>query len=167
MILSTQGLGRWVGLVLGAILTIALIARPALAITVTVGGRDYTLSTLGGSFDENAATLQIQPWWGSSDLALQFANQYDALVSTPIDSANLNLFSFYYDESRGAYSQIYWDDDVVFSTQSGAYASPTQTFMYVVPTEVPEINVGSLSQAMLILFAFWLVTRRRAASPVA
>jgi hypothetical protein len=43
------------------------------------------------------------------------------------------------------------------------------SYAYVVelPSAVPEINAGSLSQALLILFALWLVTRRRAASHVA
>jgi len=155
---------------LAAILSMALIPAPARAVTVTVGGIDYTLSTLGGSFNDNAATLQTQPWWGSYDVALEFATKYDALVSTPIDSATLNLFSYDYDGSdggRGAFSVIYEADDVFHSTQGGTYSSPTQTFMYVVPTEVPEINAEPLSQAMLIVFAFWLVTRRRASSRIA
>lgn len=36
-----------------------------------------------------------------------------------------------------------------------------------VPTSVPEINAGSLSQALLILFALWLLMRRRVGAGVA
>ena len=35
------------------------------------------------------------------------------------------------------------------------------------PAAVPEINAGSLSQALLILFALWLVTRRRVGAGLA
>lgn len=47
-------------------------ATTALATTVTVGGTDYDISTIKGSFTDNQTLLESQPWAGDSPLAVQF-----------------------------------------------------------------------------------------------
>lgn len=48
-------------------------AVPASAFVVNVGGQDYDVKSVFGSFEANASLLQSQVWWGNGSLAQQFA----------------------------------------------------------------------------------------------
>jgi hypothetical protein len=56
------------------LLAFPAFAVPARSIPVTVNGVDYTITTLGGSYNDNVVTLQSQIWWNNSSLARQFAD---------------------------------------------------------------------------------------------
>jgi hypothetical protein len=72
------------------------------------------------------------------------------------------LFLHNYESSnKNVYSVIYTADQIFTSNQTAAYSSHSQTFVIATAIPVPEINAGSLSQALLILFALWLVVRPR------
>ena len=47
------------------------------ATTVSVDGKTYDLTTLFGSFDENAGVLEDQPWWGDEGLAIALADEVE------------------------------------------------------------------------------------------
>lgn len=74
-------------------------AAPASAFVVNVGGQDYDVKSVFGTFKANATLLQSQVWWGDGSLAQQFA----AAVGT-------NLGGF----SNGGFSGL------LFSVQLGA-----------------------------------------------
>ena len=164
MIAASKGFTRWAGLILAV--SLPLISTQAHAVTVTVGQTSYELGSVTGSFDSinltNPSLLQSQTWWGDSNLALQFAN---ALNPSDITwSPNFGLFAY---STSGGNINVWVRSNSVFSTSAplntgGPFMTATAS-----ASSVPEINAGSLSQAMLILFALWLVTRRGSASRVA
>jgi hypothetical protein len=172
MIAATKGFIKWAGLILAVSLPLVSTQAHAQIATVSVGGITYELSTFVGSYGSNPLLFQSQPWWGSSSTALNFAN---ALAPVTVPNSPLYLFAF------GSSSRI----DVAVaanfgsSTGSNTYVGLTTVASshssiyepYVTATRsassVPEINAGSLSQALLILFALWLMTWRRPASRVA
>ena len=169
MIAATKGFTRWAGLVLAV--SLPLISTQAHAVAVTVGGTSYELGSVSGSFTANSALLQRQAWWGSASLASAFATAYKASGSAP---ASLNLFAY------GVNPVVNGDgtSDVLTyytfgSFANGSYTSRSDDSRYLFMTatasasSVPEINAGSLSQALLMLFALWLVTWRRPSSRVA
>ena len=170
MIAATKGFVRKAGLVLAV--SLPLVSTQAHAVAVTVGGVSYELGSVTGSFTDNSALLQSQAaWWGSASLASAFATAYKASGSAP---ASLNLFAYGIDpvvEPDGTSDVLTYY--TFGSFQSGSYGIRPDDSRYVFMTatasasSVPEINAGSLSQALLILFALWLVTWRRTASRVA
>ncbi|WP_071191216.1 hypothetical protein [Trichormus sp. NMC-1] len=52
---------------------------PANAVVVTLNNTQYNVTTVGGTFNSNQIALELNPWWGQSDVAQSFANQ----VQTP------------------------------------------------------------------------------------
>jgi hypothetical protein len=168
MIAATKGFVRRASLILAV--SLPLISTQAHAVTVTVNGTSYELSNVTGSFN-NADTqlLQGQVWWGNSSLALDFATAFSANASSPLNVRSYFAFGFNSDPEiiDAAYAVRYIGG--VENVISGAYRSQTERYMTATlsPSSVPEINAGSLSQALLILFALWLVTWRRTGSRVA
>jgi hypothetical protein len=172
MIAITKGFGGWAGLILAVSLPLISMQAHAQIATVSVGGITYELSTFVGSYDSNQPLFQSQPWWGSSSTALDFAN---ALAPVSVPFSPYYLFAF----SKSAKVDVAVAVNSGSTTGSNTYvglASVPSSFSsiyepYVTATRsassVPEINAGSLSQALLILFALWLVTWRRPASRVA
>ena len=161
MIAATKGFVRKAGLVLAV--SLPLTSTQAHAVTVTVGGTSYELSAVNTSFAANTTLLQGQPWWSNSTLAFQFATEL-ARTGIPL-SPGFGLFAYGTSGSNV--------DVVVAGSGAPFYTSGTQSQggPFVTATasasSVPEINAGSLSQALLILFALWLVTWRRTSSRVA
>ena len=163
MIAATKGFTRWAGLILA--ISLPLISTQANAVTVTVGGVSYELGSTYTSYDSIPGTLQSQPWWGSSATALDFAIALKATGST--FAVGYQYFAY---AAGGGNTRTAYFDSVGLNTglltiqeeSSEVFVTATRS-----ASSVPEINAGSLSQALLILFALWLVTRRRTASRVA
>ena len=53
---------------------LALHGGDARAFVVNVGGSNYDVTTVSGTFDDLQATLSTQPWFGNSSQAYAFAN---------------------------------------------------------------------------------------------
>ena len=158
MITATRGFIKWACLIIAVCLP--LLSTQAHAVTVTVGGTSYEL-TNSGAYD--ATTAQAQPWWGNSLTALDFAN---ALGSAGIPwSSNSAVFAYASDGVFVNYAGVYRSN--VSSGTTQFYFINNSVTATASASSVPEINAGALSQAMLILFALWLVTRRGSASRVA
>ena len=157
MIAAAKGFTRWAGLVLAV--SLPLISTQAHAASVTVNGTAYELGSVFGSYANNTALLQGQLWWGDAVLASEFA------------AAANNEQRFAYDISGSGSTALV--SSILFLNGNMQIASSLQTTSstFMTATEsassVPEINAGSLSQALLILFALWLVTWRRTSSRVA
>ncbi len=74
-----------------------VISSSAQAATVnrTVNGVNYDITTVTGTFNSLQATLQSQPWWGSSTSASQFATVVGNSLGLPnFFGINGPLFSF-------------------------------------------------------------------------
>lgn len=152
---------------------VVLMSQQAQSQTITVDGQIYSINLLQDqSFESNAATLRTAPWWGSSSIAQSFANAYATQFGVPTTSAGTTQVYFGYAETTTYSARFDTTYPVVNSAvvdESGGSAFfgtmdaefPASNVRIATVTAVPEINAGSLSQAMLILFAFWLVVRRR------
>lgn len=53
---------------------LALSATTANAVTVTVNGTDYSLTTLTGIYNDNKSSIEGTAWWGDADLAQSIAD---------------------------------------------------------------------------------------------
>ena len=160
MIAPTIGFVRWAGLVLA--ISMPLISTQAHAASVTVGGITYELGSVTGTYNANSALLQSQVWWGNQSLASAFA--------TAAGSNDTVRWAYAQTGSRPVdlrVSNLYFSAGII--TNNNTLLTATRTYMTATlsPSSVPEINAGSLSQALLILFTLWLVTWRRTASRVA
>lgn len=153
-------------------LAVLVVASPAQAVNVTVGGTTYDVQFFPGgqSFDDNAAALtppNAPPWWGSLATATDFANAYGAQAGPPypFDVTGGSDFLFF------AYNNPSTFVEFAYLTESGSVTSTSlsQTtsfsgyhYAYTTPlSSVPEIDGGALAQAGLILLAMWLVLRGR------
>ena len=68
-----------------AALACCFFVQGALASTVvTVGGQDYRVDTITGTFDDNAALLQSQVWWSDYVLSREFAQTVGGALGYPI-----------------------------------------------------------------------------------
>lgn len=158
MLATTKGFLRRVGLILAV--CFPLLSTQAHAVSVTVNGTSYELSSVTGKFTANSALLQSQTWWGNAGLASDFASAAGDIGG--------GLFAYqprpspFPEVDNKVYGFFGVSNTATFAEQSNTYMTATAS-----ASSVPEINAGSLSQALLILFALWLVTRRGSASRVA
>jgi hypothetical protein len=152
-------------------------------LSITVDKKNYDIKLLQNtSFADNSTFLTNginAPWWGNEDVALLFRNAYatkfltfapsggpyPALFAAPA-AESMIMFAYNQPIANGGVSiHFIYAGDTSFLTISGPLPptalDPAAAYAYVVasPSSVPEINAGSLAQAMLILLAFWLVTR--------
>ena len=195
MTASTTRFGRFAGLLLSACLALMLIpaqaqADPIPPLTITVGGTNYDVQFFNNtSFDTRIGELATTPWYGSAAKAIAFRNGYkvaaagspllfDLVSGNPNPPSNIdfllfvhaiNVNSFNPSEDETVNAAYFYDlglgvaaDNQMVRENRYYYALAVES-----PSAVPEINAGSLSQALLILFALWLVTRRRAAASIA
>ena len=160
-----------------SVMSLSMIVFPiqAHATVVTVGGVDYDIQIVqGGTFNDRKALVENTPWWnGGISLASDIATAYSQLVNNVpvafgygyfnngVNSVDLQFFSpaDEYGDGSVDYARIGVTTDISFFGPDAYWAYGT-----VAASSVPEINAGSLSQALLILFALWLVVRRRKTS---
>lgn len=64
----------------------------AFPVTVTVGGTDYTITTISGAWSTVQTDLEAQEWWGDSALARDLAEAVDALEVGRDVNAFLDLY---------------------------------------------------------------------------
>ena len=97
LISSRPRLQGALGAALGAVVAgLALTGgqAKALSVPVTVGGLNYDVTTFTGSYNANVGrfTLTDMPWWGSGDLANQFAAAVGSSSSLPSMSSTYGPF---------------------------------------------------------------------------
>lgn len=155
-------------------LTVWLVPAPLLANTLIVDGLTYEITVYQDqTFDENAAALRAAAWWGDSELARTFADAFAAQIGVADTSSAEDRVYFGYAESTVYFSRFDATVPTVpsaYTSETGAvgfgdadpeYVTPGVSFASTVRVAVPEINAGSLSQAVLILATLWLLLRRR------
>lgn len=67
----------------GFVLSIAFVANPAQAAIFTVGGIDYNITTVTGSYNSLASQLTTTPWFGNQTTALTFASTVGTFFGSP------------------------------------------------------------------------------------
>ncbi len=185
MTAHTSKAGRFAGLLFSACLALLLIpAQAADALTITVEGATYDVQYVAGeSFNGKQAlltTAATAPWWGlPAATAIKFRDEYAIkFLSTAGSDPSLIQGSvssgliFAYDFARvggvvGNEIHMFYLNFTDGELSAGAngfsrtFSYPSIGYAYVAasPSAVPEITAGSLAQALLILLAFWLVTR--------
>ena len=87
---------------------LALHGGDARALVVNVGGSNYDVTTISGTYDSLLPTLSTQPWFGNSTLAASFRNAVWDGMGLP----NLGLYGPAFatradlDEFEGSYYSI-------------------------------------------------------------
>ena len=73
---------------------LVLFVSPAAAVTISVGGTDYDVSTITTTFDAQSALLLSQPWWGDSLLADTAAADVGSSLGLPNGTGSGPLFAW-------------------------------------------------------------------------
>ena len=98
-------MGIRIGFVFAA-LALGLSAAASPAVTVTVGGNVWDVSTITGSFAELEDTLIGQAWWGDGGLAYDLAEALGSQLDFP---NNFDLdgpyFAFLFFEGQDVYAR--------------------------------------------------------------
>jgi len=141
-----------------------------LVYTTEVNGTPYDFSYLTGSFTDNSALLQSQPWWGSQSTATTFATAI---------GGNLGFPNNQYSDQRGPYFVFESYSSPFFFSNSSFFYSRTSSvqccggpgvsasFSYAVATRstggvAPEMNASLIPQVGLLLGClFFLMGRRK------
>ncbi|WP_108263621.1 hypothetical protein [Mangrovicoccus ximenensis] len=161
--------------VLAAGLGLAAMSGEAGAVVVNVGGSDYDVTTLEGTFEDNSTLLTSQIWWGNEGLAEQFADvvgQSLGTFYTPLPGGNGPIFAYmttFIDDWTGTRTEVggcisrWFDADedcdqyMVNSTSSSTYAVVAAAPDAAVPLPAAAWFLGS---ALLAAFG---VSRRKQA----
>ena len=166
-------------IVVGCATAILSTAKPAHAVTVTIGGLTYDIQTQtsGQSYDDLKPTLEAAPWWSADGstgaLATEFANAYLSAVGSAAAPTFFaygpvtNQFGLSYGNCTGFLCYLFQsaapailvnDADVrpirvgAGSVQSGTYPN----FVYATAQQVPEIDGPVLARTAMALGALWL-----------
>lgn len=122
-------------------------ATAAQAVTVSVNGKAYDVSTFTGSYTDNASKFSPpsdggeMPWWGNSDLASAFAAaayEKKDVFGFPNDSGFYGpYFAHGYDPDPQAL--YFWTYDSLGTVPDSSYPTHTLTFAVASPvaTAVP------------------------------
>ena len=75
-------------LIIGVLSLVAMIcffpgSSRADSITVTVGGTEYNISSVTGTFTDNMTQIESTPWWGDQSLAQALATAVADDIGTP------------------------------------------------------------------------------------
>lgn len=169
-------------------LALAVLATPAAAVNVTVGATTYDISFAGfsRSFLDEQAAIEATPWWGNQTLATKVANAY--LMQVGVDGSpftdNPNPFTqlwFAYETGDvGGFDIVRFarlnELDPLVDPTGSVSSDPAFDFAFSedrlsnatfailgtsVAAPVPEINAGSLAQALFVLLALHLWVRAR------
>lgn len=136
-------------------LVFGLLANTSSALVINVGGENWEVATLTGSYDDLTAELTNQVWWGDLELAEDFAREAGGALGYPHSNAFGPFFA-------SDVTTIFAGPEVVVSfwQSNGFYGeslvqlSGDSTYAVAVPT---EDEVSKSLQASL-LFAKTLTT---------
>jgi hypothetical protein len=136
---------------------------------ITVDNVQYDVQISGGgAFNDQENLLRNANWFGNESLAFDLATAYRQLFPSLTvlfafgDLATVGNTDYQVSLADGANPNL---SAGVYATNGPAdFVYPTgYYFAYepAVPSSVPGINAGALSQVVFMLFALWLVVRRR------
>ena len=116
-----------------ATVTISAAAPAAKAAIFTVGNQKYDISTVTGSYNDNA-DLQSQVWWNNAALATTFAQTVQSSLGLGANRLG-PLFAVKFEDDFGVLSKV-WSGDkgTVVSSLIDADDSVTYAIATAVPT---------------------------------
>jgi hypothetical protein len=131
-----------------AVAATLLEVNPAQAFSVTVGGSQWDVTTLTGSYNDNAAILQSQTWWGDEVRAKDFAYAVGGSLGLPFQGQAGPFFVWLGDLEGSGPTSIAWVPPVhnVYPGQNVGLLYPfvipgdsSETYAIATPaTPVPE-----------------------------
>ena len=113
------------------------------AVTVSVEGRDYNLTTIEDSYAHNVELLESQVWWGNGALASKFALEVKDQLGTQISQWFQGpyvgaAFLFYAaDDGHDVYSQAY--DSQINQEVVTVFTDSTGDMLYAIATPVEAL----------------------------
>lgn len=133
-------------------------AMAAPTYTATVNGTGYDFTYFTGSYSDNIALLQSQPWWGSSARALTFAGTVGDNLGFPIFSSFGPAFAYNTQVVVGAEVLV----AVYTASASLNDVDYSGSWQFAVATaSVPEIDGALIPQVGLLLAGLFIILGRR------
>lgn len=114
----------------------AASASASVAATFAVNGTEYDVTTFTGFYDDNAALLQSQVWWGNSNLAGEFAVAVGDALGVPNCYGSEGPY-FAWEASVSSVTFDYLDNGVTLS--SGGTTGLGSTAVFAVATEMSPV----------------------------
>ena len=143
-----------------------LASAHAQSLLVTVGGNQYDLTVVNGSFPANVSAIEAAPWWNSPTTAYNFGNAIIAADTSGAFVPTQGDVILAYAEGSGtvAYDTVVnegagGEHNTGYNDSSSVYGSGP----YVVLEPVPEPSVISLSFLSAVAVAgraLWLRLRQ-------
>jgi len=111
------------------------------SITVTVGGTEYFVTTITGTFTANMTQLESTPWWGNQTLAQDIATAVADDIGTPNDGGSGGpLFAYSLDAVnaflfvKGNVNQVSVSESLSFSFGVGnVVTTPEPSSLALIP----------------------------------
>lgn len=117
--------------VLSSTSALVLSSLPAIAGTFSVGGTNYEVNSIFGTWDDVSAKVEASPWWGDLDLALNFAQTVQfAEGAFTVEYCNVDIPSVRtpcHPLFQGFYGPEF---SPFFATRQGIIESPPQIIDY-------------------------------------
>lgn len=142
-----------------SLLSLLLSLAPVQAVLITLGGTDYNVSTITGTFKDNEVLLKAQPWWGSAIVAGDAATQVLGALGTPNSHAIGDLGPIF---ARGQASPFVvsaaYNGTTTFVITPNFFETDVWTYAVATPAGVPD---GGSTALLLLLPALALGASRR------
>jgi len=141
--------------------TVMLLSVNAHAVTISLDGNDYVVTTIDTSFNDNAALLMSQPWWGlgdSGNLAASATVQVLLQLGTPNTSPENGGPLFAWEPSFIGGETLAQEYVPAFNIVQGYSVDNDASFTFAIATLVPLPGALGLFAMSLISVGF---ARRR------
>ena len=110
--------------------SVAFVANPAEAAIFTVGGTNYDVTTVTGSYNSLKSQLEATPWWGNSTLAADLATAATSAGSWNNDNGGMGAFFAF---------NTFWDAYTANAEGGGALGADFANSNYLVQMENADI----------------------------
>jgi hypothetical protein len=105
----------------------------ALGLVVEVGGSNYEVSTVSGTYNSLLTTLSAQPWFGNPTLAQTFATEVSSGLGLPNGDVQGPLFATgldYIDPNFYVFGAYYYDSFGMTGVAWNSFGGPDDTFAF-------------------------------------
>lgn len=150
-------------MVFATIMSLSATTTASQAATFTVGGTDYDVTTVTGTFDANRSLLMSQLWWGNGTLASSFATEVKFSLGNDPTVSSLGAV-FAYGVDAGTFEKAYgqaWRNSPPNSTPFWTADTAFATRLYAVATVIPAVPLPAGGVLLLSGLAGMAALRRR------